>query len=273
LKIKLSDVTLNFEEYKRNSSSNNYIFFLHGFTGSNKDWNELIPLINTDFNIIAVDLIGHGNSDSPEEVSFYSAESIVEQIHQLILTYTNQPVIISGYSMGGRAALSFASKYPDMIKGLILESTGAGIEDENLKNERAKQDEELTRFIEENTIEEFINYWMNIDLFNSQKSLPKEKLIKIKKSKLKNSKAGLANSMRGFGSGKMPSLFDDIKNIIAKTLLISGEFDTKYTAVSEKLVKIFPDAIHVVIKSAGHNTHLEQPGSFINVINDFLNRL
>ena len=78
--------------------------------------------------------------------------------------------------------------------------------------------------------------------------------------------------MRGFGTGKMPPLFNDIRNVTAKTLLISGELDLKYTGANAELVKIFPAANHIIIKNAGHNVHLEQPSSFINVINDFLNR-
>ena len=95
------------------------------------------------------------------------------------------PVIIAGYSMGGRAALSFASKYPQMIKGLILESASAGIIEENLRKERTEQDEKLAEFIETHSIEEFVDYWMNISLFDSQKNLSKEKLEEIKKSKIK----------------------------------------------------------------------------------------
>lgn len=272
MRIKLNDVTLNIEEYAHNSSAKDYIFFLHGFTGSVNDWNEIIPSLRQNFHIIAIDLIGHGKSDSPEDLSYYPAESVIEQIHQTILYFTNNPVIIVGYSMGGRAALCFASKYPQMLKGLILESASAGIIEENIRRERTENDEKLAEFIEAHPLEEFVDYWINISLFNSQKNISEEKLEKIKKLKLKNSKTGLANSLRGFSTGKMPSLFNDIRKVIAKTLLVSGEHDLKYTGINAELVKIFPAANHIIIKNAGHNVHLEQPSSFINVINDFLNR-
>jgi 2-succinyl-6-hydroxy-2,4-cyclohexadiene-1-carboxylate synthase len=274
LRIKLSDISLNLEEYSHDSSGENYVFFLHGFTGSSEDWNKIIPSLNHDYHIIAVDLIGHGQSDSPEDLTYYSAESLIEQIHQTILYFTNDPVIIAGYSMGGRAALSFALKYPNILKGLILESASAGINEENQKRERVKNDEKLAEFIETHTMEEFVNYWMNLNLFNSQKDLPGEKLEEIKKVKMKNSKTGLTNSLRGFGTGKMPSILTGvIQKISVKTLLISGDLDMKYTGINKELVKYFPDASHVIIKNAGHNIHLEQPSLFANVINDFLDKL
>jgi 2-succinyl-6-hydroxy-2,4-cyclohexadiene-1-carboxylate synthase len=272
LRIQLSNVSLNVEEYNCNSSANDYIFFLHGFSGSSRDWNDIIPSLNNKYNVIAIDLIGHGKSDLPGDISLYSTESITEQTRQVILHYTGDPVIIAGYSMGGRAALSFASKYPQMIKGLILESTSAGIIDETLRKERADQDKKLAEFILSHTLEEFVDYWMNISLFDSQKKLPERNLAKIKESKLKNSKTGLANSLRGFGAGVMPPLFNVIKNITAKTLLISGELDSKYTSINKQLVSAFPNAVHIYVEKAGHNVHLEQPLSYIDVINDFLNQ-
>lgn len=272
MEIKLSDVTIHAEEYSNNSSTNNFIFLLHGFTGSSQDWNEIVPLLNKRFNIIAIDLIGHGKSGSPGDTNLYTAESITEQIRGIILHYTNEPVIIAGYSMGGRAALSFASRYPEMLRGLILESTSAGIADVVLRQERIEHDEKLAEFIETHSIEEFADYWMNINLFESQKKLPAEKLISVREFKLKNSRMGLANSLRGFSTGKMPALYNDIHSINISTLLISGILDSKYTGINTELVKSFPSATHIIIGNAGHNVHLEQPSLFIDVINDFLNK-
>ena len=44
-----------------------------------------------------------------------------------------------GYSMGGRAALSYAVKYPEKLAGLILESTSAGIADEKLRRRKSSK--------------------------------------------------------------------------------------------------------------------------------------
>ncbi|MDR3626992.1 MAG: 2-succinyl-6-hydroxy-2,4-cyclohexadiene-1-carboxylate synthase [Ignavibacteriaceae bacterium] len=272
LEIKLSNITIHAEEYFNNSSSDNFIFFLHGFTGSSQDWNEIVPLLNKRFNIIAIDLIGHGKSSSPGDTNLYTAESITEQIREVILHYTNEPVIIAGYSMGGRAALSFASRYPEMLRGLILESTSAGINYPDLRKDRAEQDEKLAEFIETHSMEEFVDYWMNISLFESQKKLPAKKLTTVRKSKLKNSRTGLANSLRGFSTGKMPALNNDIHSINITTLLISGSLDSKYTGINTELFKSFPSATHIIIENAGHNVHLERPSLFIDVINDFLNK-
>ncbi len=270
MKIIISNITFNVEEYHQNSSSKNFLFLLHGFSGSTSDWTEIIPLLNNNFNIITVDLIGHGKSDSPVDVSLYTTQAMVEQLFKIIKKITDKKIFLAGYSMGGRVALSFAVKHKEILNGLILESSSAGIKDEKQRIERIQSDEKLAQFIENHPIEEFVDYWMNIDLFKSQKNLPKSILVKVRESKLKNNKTGLAYSLRGFGQGTMPNLLNEIKNVSIKSLLISGELDLKYSKINSELSKLFPDVQHIIIKNAGHNTHLEQPSSFADVINNFL---
>lgn len=269
MKIRYKGITLNLKIIQRNNSGK-YIIFLHGFTGSLKDWIEVTKLIDSGFNIAILDFIGHGESDSPVDESLYSTESIIEQIDLAINSITKGKIILAGYSMGGRAALSYAIQYPKKLLALILESTSPGITSENLRKERIISDDELAKFILDNPIEKFINHWMNIDLFKSQNSLPKEKLKLIREKKSKNNKVGLANSLKGFGSGKMPPLFENLKNIRIKTLLISGELDEKFTNIDLHMSRLIQSSEIVIVKGAGHNTHLEKEEEFVKVVNNFL---
>jgi 2-succinyl-6-hydroxy-2,4-cyclohexadiene-1-carboxylate synthase len=71
----------------------------------------------------------------------------------------------------------------------------------------------------------------------------------------------------------MSPLFEHLKEVKCKTLLITGELDTKFTNINSEIVKLFPNAEHKIIKNAGHNTHLEDPEKFIKEVNKFLNPL
>ncbi len=271
MKINFQDILLNVEIFRKNNSEE-LILFLHGFTGSSEEWEDIAEKVDKRFNLAALDLIGHGKSQSPEDENFYSAGSIVEQINQTINLLTDKKIILVGYSMGGRAALSFANKYQEKIKALVLESTSPGITSENLRTDRIKSDDELAKFIIDNPIEKFVDHWMNIDLFDSQKNLPRQKLNSIREKRIKNNPVGLANSLRGFGSGKMPPLFDKLENIRVKTLLISGGLDEKFTTINNNMLKFFPSAEHQIIRGSGHNTHLEKPDEYISVVNNFLKK-
>lgn len=271
--IRYSGINIHVNTLINDPNSSKSLFMLHGFSGSSDDWSDIAPNINTDYNIYLVDLPGHGKSDSPNEISFYTASSITGQIKEVIKNFKSNHNVIAGYSMGGRAALSFAVKNSALLKGLILESSTAGIKEAEFREERIAKDETLADFIEEKNIEEFVDYWMNLDIFKTQRRFLQNKQQEIKNLKLKNNRNGLANSLRGFGTGRMPQLFDDLKYLDIKTLLISGELDTKFTEINSEMSKILPKAEHSVIKNAGHNTHLEEPAEFISVLNKFLKQL
>ncbi len=271
--VNKSNIKLYFEKLISSNSTKNTIVFLHGFTGSSKDWGKTSFQFNNDYNVYAVDLIGHGKSDSPDDVDEYSTSSQIDQLAAAISSITKDKIILAGYSMGGRLALSFSTVYPEMLKGLILESTTAGIIDEKLREERRRSDNELANFILNNPIEEFVDYWMNLDIFSTQKILPEKIISGLKQDKMENNKIGISNSLRGFSTGIMPPLFNKLKDINIKTLLISGELDKKYTTLNNEMLKLLPAGKHQIINNTGHNIHLEKPQIFCNVIKNFLKEL
>ena len=146
--IRYSGIRLNIETIINNESSHDSVLFIHGFTGSAKDWTSIVPSLDKRLNYYLIDLVGHGKSDSPNESSFYSIDSIVNQIKEIIQSLNSRKTILAGYSLGGRIALNFAVRYEDILSGLILESCSPGISDENLRKDRLDLDEKLAEFIE-----------------------------------------------------------------------------------------------------------------------------
>ena len=277
---KISGLNIHFERYlnstmKLDSGQSHLknVLLLHGFTGSSHDWKNIIPQLPENFNYYAIDLVGHGSSDSPAERKFYSSDSIINQLKEFAAKVINEKIILVGYSMGGRAALSYSVQYPKTVEGLIVESSTAGINDDIKRKERIKKDEEIAEFIDNHSIEEFIDYWMNMDIFNTQKRFANSKLINIKNSKINNNKTGLSNFLRGFGTGQMPPLYNKLKNIKAKTLLVTGDLDEKFSLINNEMAGLFPSAEHALIKNSGHNTHLETPAAFIKTVSKFLQEL
>jgi len=271
--FELAGLKLNVEFFHSVENNKPPLLFLHGFTGSTEDWKPITAKIDKSFPAIGIDIIGHGESDSPGNEELYTAEAIANQLNNIIELTIKGKVILVGYSMGGRAALNFAIKYPEKTAALILESTTPGIVDEKLRKERIKNDDDIIKFIRTHSIREFVDYWMEKEIFSTQKRFSEEKRNRIKESKLRNNPVGLANSLLGFGTGKMFPLFEQLKDIKCKTLLITGELDTKFTNINMNIIKLFPDAEHKIIKNAGHNIHLEEPEKFIIEVNKFINSL
>jgi len=270
MKIISDSVNINFEYFNSFEQKRSTVLMLHGFTGSLNNWREILGSLNPNFNYIGIDLVGHGKSDSPVNIDKYSPQALSKQIDDLLNYLSIEQIIIVGYSMGGRAALSFAINHPNKIRGLILEGTIAGIESEKIRNERINNDDELADYIEAHNIEDFVELWMSKKNFNTQRRFSYEKLKNIREKKTLNSKIGLANSLRGFGTGRMGYFVSKLNQINYPVLLITGELDTKFTKINSVLKQKFLNAKHKIIKNAGHNTHIEEPMKFAETANQFL---
>lgn len=246
------------------------VIFLHGFTGSSNDWKFLFDKLHEKFLPVAVDLIGHGKSSSPVELDCYTPLAIADHLNSILTKLGFAKVILCGYSMGGRAALTFAAQFPQKISALILESVSKGFSNEEEKNERLKNDFFLADKIKNEGMENFINYWMNIPLFDSLKKLPDEKYQSLIKAKLNNSAAGLSNSLRGFSTGNMNIDLTEFNKYDIPVLLITGGLDEKFTNINKSFVNDFTNARHEIIMNAGHNSHIEKEEEFIFIVNKFL---
>ena len=249
------------------------IILLHGFTGNSSDWTNFTQKFLDSFYSISIDILGHGRSSSPKMPDLYSEDSLVEQLHTIITSLNLHNFVLLGYSMGGRLAISYAVKYPAKTKALILESSTPGIQDIAQRKERMLNDKKLAESILKNGIDSFVDYWMEIPLFQTLKHLPQETFDKISKQKKQNNPIGLANSLKGFSTGEMRNHWDDLNNLPDKTLLITGELDTKYTEIAKQIKTIKPAFNHQIIEKTGHNTHLENPEEFFILVDGFLRTL
>lgn len=264
-------ITYSGEEPGNNST----LLILHGFSGSSADFEFFISSAPERLNVCAMDLVGHGRSGSPESLKFYTPEYLEKQILNVAGALGLERFYLLGYSMGGRAALNFTLRHTSMVQGLILESSSPGIEDETERQERYEQDLRLATFIETNPIDLFAEYWMNIPLFASQKLLAAEILKRLRESKLKNNKIGLANMLRGFSTGIMPHMWNEVSKLCMPVLLLTGELDEKFTSVNKQMCQMLVDSgndhvAHRIVPRAGHNIHLERPDEFIHITRKFL---
>ncbi len=271
MKIKINEIQFNVDVDESSLNKNLIpIIFLHGFTGSSLEWKFLFKKLNDGFLPVGIDMPGHGETDSPENPESYNAESIALQLDKIFTSLNFNKVILCGYSMGGRAALSYYSFCTDKTAGLILESSTPGIEEIQLRNERIKSDNLLALKIEEEGVEKFISYWFNLPMFDSLKLLPQEEYQNILHRKNQNSGTGLINSLKAFGTGSMPSLWAKIKEIDFPVLLLTGEYDDKFSSINDRMNRIIRSSVHHTVKNCGHNVHLEKPEEFRNLVNRYL---
>lgn len=255
------------------SGSGEVLLLLHGFSGDKSTWADLRAGLASAYRVLAVDILGHGASDKPSQVSAYQLDRVAGDVISLLDELRIPACHLLGYSMGGRLALYLAAGFPARFRGLMLESASPGLAGESEREDRRRQDASLASRIEQGGIARFVDYWESLPFWESQRKLSTEILTRQREQRLGNEASGLANSLRGMGSGAQPNLWSRLEQVSLPALLLAGEQDSKFVAINQLMARRMPRAELQLIPQAGHNIHLEQPLIFQERVKLFLQAL
>lgn len=250
------------------SRQNPAVLVLHGFTGTHRSWNPILHQLSASYWVVMPDLPGHGASSIPDDARELSMEHTAHRLAQLLDALSIDKVAVIGYSMGGRLALHMAWLRQERLWALALESASPGIRDAKDREARRRQDAELADQIETRGLPWFIEHWNSQPLFRFQSATLQAFENQIRRQQ---NAYGLAQSLRGAGTGSQGSLWDVLPAIHVPTLLITGDQDKKFHQTGEAMRKLIPKAQWVSIEQAGHTVHGEQPERFSDTVVPFLN--
>jgi 2-succinyl-6-hydroxy-2,4-cyclohexadiene-1-carboxylate synthase len=242
------------------------LLLLHGFTGSVRAWDAIRSQLASDAQVIALDLIGHGQSASPPDPARYTLEWCARDLVGLLDALHVERVDLLGYSMGGRAALHFAVHAPERIKHLVLESASPGLEDSVERARRAQADDALAETILSNGVPAFVEQWEQQPLLMLAPHVADDVRMRQHALRLQNNPLGLANSLRGMGTGRQMPLWSRLNDLKLPVHLIVGANDRRYCAIGERMHGMLPGSDLTVIDAAGHTAHLDQPARFVHKV-------
>jgi len=95
------------------------LIFVHGFQSTKSYWLPYFQKFINKYNIIAMDLPGHGNSSRPKKQK-YDLQSMADSLALFIEKKNLTNFHLIGTSMGGGIATIYTYKYPQKVKSLIL---------------------------------------------------------------------------------------------------------------------------------------------------------
>lgn len=112
--------TLNVYYFCRQPRPKATILLIHGLGTSWRTWKPLEPYLPKDAQVIAIDMLGFGNSPKPDWKSYNvhdQATSIAATLRRESITHLD---IIIGHSMGSLAAVELTKQHPQLSRSLIL---------------------------------------------------------------------------------------------------------------------------------------------------------
>lgn len=95
------------------------VLLVHGITTYSFIWRKLVPLLEKEYRVVALDLPGCGASGKGVEEP-YSIKNHAELLKEFLKKTGIEKVHLVGHDVGGGIAQIFATKYPDMLWSLTL---------------------------------------------------------------------------------------------------------------------------------------------------------
>ncbi len=127
----MSDTTNYFKNHYQISGKGEPVLFIHGLGSSSRDWQFQTSFFEKEYQVITVDVRGHGQSDR-SSVAF-SIELFAADIIALLAELKITKIHLVGLSMGGMIAFEMALKHPSLIKSMVIVNSGPGYLNMNLK--------------------------------------------------------------------------------------------------------------------------------------------
>jgi pimeloyl-ACP methyl ester carboxylesterase len=103
------------------------LVFVHGWSCDSRYWQYQIPYFANKYQVVTIDLAGHGNSGQGRQV--YSLESFAEDVKAVVEKLDAKKVILIGHSMSGEIVAKASTLMPGTVIGIIGVDTIQNVED------------------------------------------------------------------------------------------------------------------------------------------------
>lgn len=246
--------------------------YLHGFLGSAWMFKNQVNHFSKKYRVIAIDQLGHGESDKPENENYYMEDfaDFLEQTLQKIIG--NEKIILHGHSMGGMIALTYATipSLTKRIKGLVLMGTTAKLGNSGLISILENLTEQKKKFVERSIIEKVhTKYCFNRKFMKSHP----EVIETFTNKTLENKEFIVSKTVNAFVFGY--NVEDKLNAINVPTLILTGDKDRYIPLEHSKFLNdnIPNSELIVFTPDIGHLFHFEVQDKYHKVLDEFLKSL
>ncbi|MFT4650124.1 MAG: esterase [Polaribacter sp.] len=247
------------------------LVILHGLFGSSKNWQSLSRVFSQHFDVLTLDLRNHGESFHSDVMDY---PAMVDDVHQLLSHLGIKSCRLIGHSMGGKVAMLFALKYPQMVSQLVVADIAPIA---NLHNYDHLIDPVMALKLDEMDSRAAIDKALQADIADTQ-------LRQFLLQSLVREPSGSGNGWRwkinwcaikqqidkitGFPGSDDNTALDNVQTkcwkVSTPTLFISGSRSDYVDEIGKFAInQHFEQPQFKVLNGAGHWLHAEQPKQFV----------
>jgi 3-oxoadipate enol-lactonase len=233
------------------------VFLVHALAMDASMWDGVVDALDRFAHVYAVDCRGHGKSGKPDGP--YTTERFARDFANLLDDRFEKKVVIVGCSMGGTAALRFASMYPQRVEGIVAVDTTAWYGAEAPANWEARASK-----AEKEGMGSLIDFQLERWFSDEFKAAQPDRVKKTVDVFTANDTKAYAASCRMLGAADER---ESIKAWSGRSLVAVGEQDfATPVEMSKDLVSRIKGAELKVIPGAKHFTPIERPDAIAECI-------
>jgi len=247
------------------------LIILHGLYGSSDNWITIAKSISSLFTVYLPDQRNHGESPHSEHHDY---EAMSSDLYEFATENNLKKFYLAGHSMGGKTAIRFAMRWPEMIMGLVIaDITPFG-----------------TSVLNSGSYTEHINILSTITKIDISAAKTRSDIEKMLEPDIPSARtrALLLKNVRRNSAGGFEwkinnrALYDNLDTITGNivtgisanepitgfpVLFLKGENSAYLPDADIKPIKqLFPAAEFMVIKNAGHWLHTDNPEAVTAVL-------
>lgn len=257
--------------YIEKGEGDHHVLLIHGFRSHSYTWKNLIdPIAEAGYHVWAIDLMGFGLSDKPEQACYHT-DFFIGQIEAFMEEKKIQRAHVVGNSMGGGMALILAMNHPEKVQSLMLLSAlGYPLDMPLYLSFAAHFNQIWVPFLGP----KMVKYCLENIVANKQVITKEQVEAYSLPYRLPGGITASLKTLQKFDNQLLIELGKHYSSFSFPILIIWGEEDTLIpTAHYRKFLKDFPHADHLLIPHCGHIPQEENPQEVLSAALKFLKKI
>lgn len=240
-----------------------WVVMSHSLACSLRMWDGQAKMLASRYKVLRFDTRGHGSSDAP--ATAYTLEQMADDVKALLDTVGVKDPHFVGLSMGGMIGMTFALKYPGVLRSLVLCDTTScyPAEARGVWADRIKLATEQGM---EPLVQPTLKRWFT-EPFLEKSGAEVDKVAQMIRGTPAMGYVGCCHAI------PMIDVTSRLAEIKCPIQVIVGEQDAGTpVAMAQEIHHAAPNSELVIIPNASHLSNIEQPEAFDKAMMGFLAR-
>ncbi len=245
------------------------LLLVHGITTYSFIWKDMIPGLSSGFRVLAIDLLGCGDSEKPVDTS-YSISAQADLVSDFMEALDIKKVHLVAHDIGGGIGQIFAVRYPDKISSLTLINT-IGYDYWPVQPITTLRIPIFREIVLATIDHGFFRLLIKRGVYHKERVT--DDVVELFKAPLATpeGRKGFLRLAKHLDNRQLMEIEEALKNLSLPVLIIRGDKDSYLPAdISQRLHSDIKGSTLVRVDTGGHFIQLDEPEILVEKIVQFI---